>query len=95
MDDVKNIKLELDRKVRILKQLEGVYKTSPSIGQRKRVFKEIQEIKRAIKDLQRQHESMGAHLQNENSEAQGVTGTTIMGRMSAYTGGNAACRCPT
>lgn len=82
MDDVKSIKGELERKARILRQLEGVYKTSPSIGQRKRVLKEIKEIKRVIKDLQHRHGSKGMKLQNDSRDDQGVARTTSLGRIS-------------
>ncbi len=43
---------ELESKMLILKQLEGVYKTSTDLTQRKRVAKEIRDIKRSISNLQ-------------------------------------------
>jgi hypothetical protein len=43
---------ELESKLLILKQLEGVYKTSTDIEQRKRVAREIRDIKRTISNLQ-------------------------------------------
>jgi hypothetical protein len=43
---------ELESKMLILKQLEGVYKTSNDLDQRKRVAREIRDIKRIISNLQ-------------------------------------------
>jgi hypothetical protein len=43
---------ELASKLLILKQLEGVYKTSTDIDQRKRVAREIRDVKRSINNLQ-------------------------------------------
>jgi hypothetical protein len=44
--------IELESKMLILKQLEGVYKTSTDLDQRKRVAKEIRIVKRTISNLQ-------------------------------------------
>jgi len=82
MGNGKSIKGELEQKARILKQLEGVYKTSPSIAQKKRVLKEIKEIKGAIKDLQQRYGSKGMELQNDGRYDQGVARTTILGRIA-------------
>ena len=43
---------ELESKLLILKQLEGVYKTSTDIDQRRRVAREIRDVKRSISNLQ-------------------------------------------
>ncbi len=43
---------ELESKMLILKQLEGVYKTSTDLDQRKRVAREIRSVKRSISNLQ-------------------------------------------
>lgn len=43
---------ELESKMLILKQLEGVYKTSTDLDQRKRVAKGIRDVKRSISNLQ-------------------------------------------
>ena len=43
---------ELESKMLILKQLEGVYKTSIDLDQRKRVAREIRSVKRSISNLQ-------------------------------------------
>jgi hypothetical protein len=43
---------ELESKMLVLKQLEGVYKTSTDLNQRKRVAKEIRDVKRSISNLQ-------------------------------------------
>ncbi|KPJ86648.1 MAG: hypothetical protein AMS17_11495 [Spirochaetes bacterium DG_61] len=51
MESRERIKSELEIKERILKQLEGVYKTSRDGFQKKRVLKEIEEIKSTIKNL--------------------------------------------
>jgi len=82
MDDVKDIRRALEQKAMILKQLEGVYKTSTSINQKQRVLKEIRAIKGVIKDLQRRYESVGIKLQDEGEEAQGVTMASILSRIS-------------
>jgi hypothetical protein len=43
---------ELESKMLILKQLEGVYKTSTDLDQRRRVAKQIRNVKRSISNLQ-------------------------------------------
>jgi hypothetical protein len=51
MESRERIKSELESKERILKQLEGVYRTSHNSFQRKRVLKEIEAVKELIKNL--------------------------------------------
>jgi hypothetical protein len=45
------LRLELESKRRVLKQLEGVYKTSTSLFQKKRVLREIHNVKNLIQNL--------------------------------------------
>jgi hypothetical protein len=52
MSKVNKAQSELESKMLILKQLEGVYKTSTDLDQRKRVAREIRNIKRSISNLQ-------------------------------------------
>jgi hypothetical protein len=51
MQKNKKIKMELKSKTLVLKQLEGVYKTSSNTNQKKRVLNEIEEIKLEIQNL--------------------------------------------
>ncbi|GEM_PF-1241844 len=52
MDDKKTVKRELEKKVLVLRQLEGVYKTTTDTLQKKRVSGEIRKLKMSIKELQ-------------------------------------------
>lgn len=52
MDDVDIVKSELEEKLKILSQLEGVYKTTSDPAQKKRVAKEIQKVRRVVSVLQ-------------------------------------------
>jgi len=81
MDDIKGMRQELEQRTRILKQLEGVYKTSTSIIQRKRVLKEIKEIKRVIKDLQKGFESAGMNPDAGGGCDMRDAGPSILGRI--------------
>jgi hypothetical protein len=51
MQESEMLRLELESKKRVLKQLEGVYKTSRSLFQRRRVLQEIENVKNLIKNL--------------------------------------------
>ena len=51
MEEKEKIKSEIKRKEQILKQLKGVYKTSTDHLQKKRVLKEIEEVKQLINNL--------------------------------------------
>jgi len=51
MEDSEIIRESLEEKLRVLAQLEGVYKTSTSNIQKKRVAREIREVKRIISIL--------------------------------------------
>jgi len=51
MVESENLKLELESKTRALKQLEAVYKTSTSPIQKRRVLKEIKDVKKLIRTL--------------------------------------------
>jgi hypothetical protein len=51
MEEVENLRREIDSKNRVLKQLEGVYKTSTSLFQRRRVAQEMRDVKSLIRDL--------------------------------------------
>ena len=72
MKNSNDIKRKLQDKTRVLKQLEGVYKTSTDILQRKRVFKEIEEVKRELKELQLRNVARklekGTEEQNDGSD---------------------------
>jgi hypothetical protein len=81
MDDMKGMRQEMEQRTRILKQLEGVYRTSTSVTQRRRVLKEIQEIKRVIKDLQKRFESAGMNPDTEGGDDMRGTGLSILGRI--------------
>jgi hypothetical protein len=48
----RNVKGEIEQKILVLKQLEGVYRTSTNPSQRSRVLKEINDVKKSIKSLQ-------------------------------------------
>jgi hypothetical protein len=52
MEEIEKIKLKIDEKKQILKQLEGVYRTSHNTTQRTRVSKEIEGLRESIKNLQ-------------------------------------------
>lgn len=82
MDDIKGMRQELEQRTMVLKQLEGVYKTSTSVIQRKRVLKEIQGIKRIIKDLQKRFESAGMNPDAEGGGDMRDAGPSILGRIS-------------
>ncbi|MBN2324253.1 MAG: hypothetical protein JXQ30_11000 [Spirochaetes bacterium] len=75
------IRETLEKKALILKQLEGVYKTSTSLTQKKRVLKEIQEIKGVIKQLQRRYESDYGREDRESDGAEKGTSPSLMGRI--------------
>lgn len=51
MEEAEKIRREIESKTRVLKQLEGVYKTSTSMFQRRRVAQEIRGVKSLIRDL--------------------------------------------
>ena len=50
MEKKGDIQRELEQKERVLKQLEGVYKTSTSITQKQRVYKDMQDLKKNHKE---------------------------------------------
>jgi len=52
MSKVNKAQNELESKMLILKQLEGVYNTSTDLDQRKRVARDIRDVKRSISNLQ-------------------------------------------
>ena len=56
---------ELEKKTRVLKQLEGVYKTSTSITQKQRVYKDLQNLKKVLKDLRHRSETLGMEKTDE------------------------------
>jgi hypothetical protein len=51
MQESEQLRHELESKTRVLKQLEGVYKTSTSLFQRKRVLQEIHNVKNLIQNI--------------------------------------------
>jgi hypothetical protein len=72
---------DLEQKTRILKQLEGVYKTSTSIAQKQRVYKEIQELKKVIKELQQRSETIGFEEKGEEGSESWSSAVSILGRI--------------
>jgi hypothetical protein len=75
------IRETLEKKALILKQLEGVYKTSTSLVQKKRVLKEIQKIKGVIKQLQRRYESYKDDSDREGVDRETAISPSILGRI--------------
>jgi hypothetical protein len=51
MQESEQLRQELESKTQVLKQLEGVYKTSTSLFQKKRVLREINNVKSLIQNL--------------------------------------------
>jgi len=47
----KKVRKEIEEKKLLIRQLEGVYRTSSDVSQKKRVLKEIRDIRISIKDL--------------------------------------------
>ena len=78
-----DIRETLDQKTRVLKQLEGVFKTSTDLAQKKRVWKEIQEIKEVIKKLQRSYDSSGGGIRGIEGKTKppqdASSGPTLLG----------------
>lgn len=75
------IRETLEKKTRVLKQLEGVYKTSTSLTQKRRVLKEIKEIKGVIKKLQRGYESDKGNRAHDGADCETVPCPSILGRI--------------
>lgn len=75
------IRETLDQKTRILKQLEGVYKTSTSITQKRRVLKEIQGIKRVIERLQSMYDSDSHNRPRDGADRETAQSSSILDRI--------------
>ncbi len=73
MSDLESIKREIESKERVLKQLEGVYKTSTDMVQKKRVMEEIRYVKKQINELM---EIIGELRSDEGNRGRGGTKAT-------------------
>jgi hypothetical protein len=81
MEEKGDIRLELEKATMVLKQLEGVYKTSSSVTQRQRVFKEIQGLKRTIKELSQRSKSSGLERRDGEDDGSWKGATSILSRI--------------
>jgi hypothetical protein len=82
MSEKADIRRELKQKATILKQLEGVYKTSTSITQKQRVYKDMQNLKKVIKELQHRSETLGEGAIDEGDVESPVGIYSILSRIN-------------
>ena len=82
MSEKGDIRRELEQKTRVLQQLEGVYKTSTSITQKQRVYKDMQDLKKVIKELQHRSETLGPDKIDEGDIESPSRTHSILGRIN-------------